>query len=341
MPEKPRILVARTDRIGDVVLSLPVFTSIRAAYPGAHICALTRDYTRGLLENRPDIDEVISFDSPNNHIPNREFFRLAADLRRKKFDAAIALFSNFSVAALLAASGIPVRIGPASKLAQFFLTHRLAQRRSKSARHEADHNLDLLKPTGIHPVREASIKIPKAARHPFRKTHGKPLIGIHPGNGGSARNWPEKNYSRLISELSAQEADVAVTGSPAENAMVERIVKEAGAAVQTYIGEGDLMELAAALSQLDVLIAPSTGPLHIASATGTPVVGIYCPIRVCLPQRWGPIGADDTALVPDVPPCERCEGEKCSEWDCMEKITVGRVKEAALARTGAPVKNPA
>jgi len=66
LPENPRILVARTDRIGDVVLSLPVFASLRAAFPDAFIGALTRNYTRDLLVGREDVNRIFSFDAPDS-----------------------------------------------------------------------------------------------------------------------------------------------------------------------------------------------------------------------------------------------------------------------------------
>lgn len=332
LPAHPRVLVVRTDRIGDVVLSLPVFASIRAAYPGGRIIALTREYTRPLLEDRDDVDDVISFDAETSHVPRSAFMGLLARLRRERLDAAVALFSNFSVAALLFAAGIPVRVGPASKAAQVFFTHRIRQRRSKLLRHEADHNLDLLAPLGIAPVRRARITPPPPPGG-LEKRCDRPLVGIHPGHGGSARSWPVKNWAALADALSASGADVVVTGSPAERELAESVARRAGAPVRVYIGEGGLMELAAALSALDVFAASSTGPLHIASAVGTPVVGIYCPIFVCLPQRWGPIGENDTALTPDVSPCERCSGEACEYWDCMERIGVERVRDEVLSRT--------
>lgn len=330
-------MVARTDRIGDVVLSLPVFASIRAACPEGRIIALTREYTRPLLEGRDDVDEVISFDSETSHIPLGAFTGLLSRLRREKFDAAVALFSNFSVAALLFAAGIPVRVGPASKAAQVFFTHRVKQRRSKLLRHEADHNLGLLAPLEIAPVRRAQMTPPPPPAG-FEKMEGRPLVGIHPGHGGSARGWPVKNWAALAAGLHASGAEVVVTGSPAERELAESVARRAGAPVRVYTGEGGLMELAAALSALDVFAASSTGPLHIASTVGTPVVGIYCPIFVCLPQRWGPIGENDTALTPDVPPCERCSGEECEYWDCMERIGVERVLDEILSKARPPVR---
>jgi ADP-heptose:LPS heptosyltransferase len=337
LPERARILVARTDRIGDLVLSLPVFTSLKSAFPRSSICALVRNQTAELLAGRPDVDDVISFDSDTARIPWGEFKRLLPEIVKRKFDAAVILFSNFSVTALAAVAGIPVRVGPATKIAQALLTHRVRQRRSKTLRHETDHNLDISTVLGAPPIRVAFIAPPSPPMVRLAKADGRPLVGVHPGSGGSARNWPEKRYVELIRELTGAGCDVVVTGSTAEKELVERVIRSSGALASPHIGNGKLMELASALSQMDVFVAGSTGPLHMASALGTPVVGIYCPIFVCLPQRWGPIGPKDTALVPNVAACAKCVMEKCPHYDCMEMISVGLVRDSVMGKTGVTV----
>lgn len=331
-------MVARTDRIGDMALSLPVFTSLKSAFPRSRICALTRSATAELLEGRPDVDDIIAFDSDTPRIPWGEFKRLLPEIRKRKFDAAVILFSNFSVTALTALAGIPLRVGPATKIAQVFLTHSARQRRSKTTRHETDHNLDLLSVFGVPPIRVAFITPPHPRVVNLAKVDGRPLIGVHPGSGGSSRNWPEERYVELVRELSGAGCDVVVTGSAAEKDIVERVIRLSGGQAASYVGSGRLMELASVLSQLDAFVASSTGPLHMASAVGTPVVGIYCPIFVCLPQRWGPIGPRDTALVPNVPSCARCVMDKCPHYDCMNMISVQLVRDSVLSKTGSTVE---
>ncbi|MDH5638723.1 MAG: glycosyltransferase family 9 protein [Nitrospinota bacterium] len=340
LPENPAILVVRTDRIGDMVLSLPVFASIRKAWPAARVTVLARDYTSQLIEGREDVDEVISFSSSGAHVPAGMILPLASRLREKKFDAAILLYLKSSVAITLALARIPVRIGPATKLAQLALTHRIPQRRSQGLKNEADYNLDLLAPLGIEPVREAKIHVDPNAPKVFQKNGGRPLVGVHPGSGGSARNWPKSNWVELIRALSRAGYDIALTGAAHERDMVEGIKEASGERAQVYIGQNGLKALAEALAQLDVFVGPSTGPLHMASAAGTPVVGIYCPIRVCLPVRWGPIGPGGSAVAPDVPPCEYCLGADCPHFDCMEKITPDMIVDQVAIKIRSATLNP-
>lgn len=324
--------MARTDRIGDMVLSLPVFASLRKAHPRAHIAALARDYTRELLEDRDDVDEIIAFSSPGAHVPTGQIWPLAARLRAERFDAAILLYLKSSVAMTVALARIPVRIGPATKAVQALLTHRVSQRRSKSLINEADHNLALLSPLGIEPLREAKIPVDSTVHGHFVKRGDRPLVGLHPGHGGSARTWPQAMWENLARAMDEAGFDVAVTGAAGERDLVEQVAKAAGGGAQKYVGDEGLKQLARVLSDLDALVAHSTGPLHMASAVGVPVVGIYCPIFVCLPERWGPIGPGGGAVRPDTPPCDYCSGRDCSYFDCMESITVDQVMGEVRAR---------
>jgi ADP-heptose:LPS heptosyltransferase len=122
--------------------------------------------------------------------------------------------------------------------------------------------------------------------------------------------------------------NVVITGAPAERELVQRIAHLSQRHPATYIGANGLPELIALLASFDGFVASSTGPLHIASATGTPVVGLYSPIFVNLPDRWGPIGDRDQAIAPDVPPCDRCVKQECLHYDCMASITVDAVVAA-------------
>ncbi|HJM82339.1 MAG TPA: glycosyltransferase family 9 protein [Nitrospinota bacterium] len=328
--EKPRILVVRTDRIGDLTLSLPVFTSLRATFPKAHICALTRKYTSEILQNRADIDQTITFDSDKSNIPVGQFCNVVSLIRRGKFDVGIALYLNNSIALALLIAGIPIRIGPATKLAQIGLNHKIKQRRSKSNRHEADHNLDLLKPLGAEIIRESKVYIPDSTPLLLGAKNGKPRVGIHPGHGGSSLNWPKRYYGQLIGILEKSGLDVYLTGSENEQDLLEEIALASGGKPKTYVGTNGIMELAKVLSELDVFVASSTGPLHLASAVGTPVVGIYCPIYVCLPERWGPIGKHDTAIRPMMEPCKVCNS--ICNVDCMATIDIEQVRIAILSK---------
>lgn len=315
-----RILVVRTDRIGDVILSTPVFTSIRRARPDWKITALVRPLVAPLLNGHPDIDEVMTL-ATDEKPSFANTGGLAGTLAGKRFDIALHLYSDFWISLAAWRAGIATRIGPASKLARIFYTTAVPQSRSKGEGHEADYNLALLAPLGIPPVRTSSIApvpadivFPPGLFDPARKN-----VGVYPGMGGSARNWKPEKYARLIGLLSREGMNVILVQGAADSEMVAAVESNCAEKPKKYAATR-LMELAALIKKLDCFVAPSTGPLHIATAVGIPAVGIYCPIRVCLPRRWGPIGARDIALMPDVPVCERCTADECRHYDCMDTL---------------------
>lgn len=332
LPDNARILVIRPDRIGDVVLSTPVLVSLRAARPGWQIAMLVRPMIAPLLEGHPAIDELLTLETNDKPSWNNTA-ALADTMRNKKFDAALHLYSDFWISLAVWRAGVPVRVGPASKLARIFYNTALPQRRSRGERHEADYNLDLLAPLGIPPLRETMLPVTPGAIgaaagliDPSRKN-----IGVFPGMGGSARNWKPERYARLIDILSADGNNVILMGGAADAKTVEAVAAGCASTPKRFAGTS-IKELAAFIQKLDLFVAPSTGPLHIAGAVGTPAVGIYCPIRVCLPRRWGPIGTGDTALCPAVPVCETCVNERCPYWDCMDRLTTDDVAAAVKER---------
>ena len=355
-----KILITRTDRIGDVVLSTPVFISLKKSFPSVSISVLVRPYTKEIVTDNPNLDEVIIYDPEGEHKTIGGLLKLAKEIEKKNFDTALILFLDFKVGLLTYLSKIPKRIGPGTKLAQIFLTDRIKQHRSKVDKHETDYNLELAEILGAKPIRQSEIYIPyeitKRIDNFFssivnrQSSISNPIVGIHPGSGGSARNWRHERYAELADKIIDKTgAVIFVTGGPGEEELVDRIINSVkipplhpplfkggqggvkGKAFK-YISYGGLKELAAVIERFNVLVGPSTGPIHIATAVGTPVVSIYCPIFVCQPKRWGPIGKNDIAIVPDVPFCERCVFEDCKYYDCMDRISVDRVFEEVEKR---------
>ncbi len=326
-----KILIIRPDRIGDVVLSTPVLTSIRRARPGWKISVLVKPLVAPLLEGHPDVDEVMRLDTSEK--PSFCNTRgLAGRIRSGGFDAAIHLFSDFWISLAVWRAGVPWVAGPASKIAAIFYDKRVVQNRSKGGRHEADHNLDLLAPLGIPPIRKTSVAAKEGfAPPPGLLAVGKRSVGVFPGMGGSARNWKPANFARLADILAGEGMNVILICGPGGEPLLSEVWSLTKSAPARFVCPG-LKELASFIKMLDCFVAPSTGPLHMATAVATPAVGIYCPIRVCLPERWGPIGEKDAALRPDVPVCEKCVPARCEQYDCMDKLEPERVAAAVRER---------
>lgn len=345
-----RILVVRTDRIGDVILSTPVLEGLREQFPKAYIAMLVQPSVVELVAGNPCLDEVIIDDRDGQHRGIGGFLQLVESVRDKGFEVALVLHSTFRVALLSLLAGIPCRIGPASRIYALFLYNRpLFQHRSRVEKHEADYNLDLAEALGVErknrrtfiPLSEGDRRSAREFLRVRRKNGGSPLVIVHPGMGGSAKNWRADNYARLIEVLAyGLGMEIFLIGSEGDRWLVERVISKVNKGrVTPVVGGLGLRQLAALIAEVDLFIGPSTGPMHIAGAVGTPVVALFSPVRVQSACRWGPYHALATVLTPQVE-CQAhhgCIGEKCEYYDCMDLITPQQVAEEAnrLLNSGA------
>jgi heptosyltransferase-2 len=261
------------------------------------------------------------------------------ELRRARFDAAVVAFPRFRIALLLCLAGIPVRVGTGYRWYSLLFNKKIFEHRRTVEKHEAEYNLSLLKGLGCSVSSNLEVKIvisvqerKKAAdiRQSLGISDSDRLVLLHPGSGGSARDWKPENFSLLAAELKKHGFCVVITGGKAETHLVQSVAQEAGEGVQSFVSNLRLKEFAAFVQTAKLFVANSTGPLHIAAAVQTPVIGFYAPVRVMSPERWGPLTDKKVIFVPDPAQCPRCKGGDCRGNQCMEQITVQQVLEASL-----------
>jgi heptosyltransferase-3 len=322
------ILVVRTDRIGDVILTLPTVEALKSNFPDARVAMLVSSYTSGLLSG---IADTVLYDRENKRRP---FFEIRHDLRSQRFDAAIVAYPRFRIALLLLFAGIPIRIGSGYRWYSFLFNRRVYEHRKTAEKHEAEYNLSLIRELGcIIPANlEVRINIDvrdKQTAKEIRSSLGIPANGrlaiLHPGSGGSARDWKPEHFSSLASGLRQSGFYVVITGAKWESDAVNRVASDAGEGVKSFISDLSLKEFGAFIKTANIFISNSTGPLHIAAAVGTPVIGFYPPVRVMSPVRWGPLTEKKFIFVPDPVKCPHCKGRRCRGNDCMDQIEVSQV----------------
>ena len=336
-PKEPsHILVARTDKIGDLLLSLPAFHALKQAFPNARLTALVSSYTREIVEGHSDVDQVETYD------PDESAIDLGRRFKKLGVDTFIALYPRPKLALAAWLEDIPIRIGTAYRWYSFLFNQRVWVHRSKSERHEAEYNLDLVK--ALDPAAAAGpipFSIGEAERD-FAKDllkerglePGTPYIVVHPGHKGSALNWNPRLYGQAITQL-AQRKDlrVVITAGPEETALVSRVTSFYGNIPSEdkpvlLIGECGLRQLAAVYEGAACFLSGSTGTMHLAAAVGTPTVSLFCPIPETTPVRWGPWGNQATVLMPRDLKCPDCQVGRCSKHDPMDAITVEEVIQA-------------
>lgn len=340
-----KVLIARTDRLGDVVLSLPVFAAGRAARPDWEFHALVAPACAPLVENDPAVAAVWTWSEAAGAAADAA---LVERLRAECFDAAVILHFRAPLARLLRRAGIRRLHGPWSKPASWLLLDRGTwQRRSRGGSHELEFNLDLLgrlPGLGAHPATDPVLHLAAAQAaigREFRARHaaGERVIAfVHPGSGGSALDWPPSRFAAVANALAALPGwRVFVTGQGADGPAV-LAMRAAGLdpRVGILLDRYALREFLGVLSAGDVFVGPSTGPLHLAGALGLGVVGLYPPVLAMSPRRWGPRARWRRVLVPAVecPGRHACRLERCPLHNCLENLDAPAVVAAARAVVG-------
>jgi len=331
---KERFLVIRTDRVGDVILSTPVLESIKTRFPESHLVMMVSSYAADVVKGNPNLDDVIIDDHENRHKGIKGFLMLLKEIRGSRFDAGVLLRPTFRLALLLFLAGIRYRVGTGYRFYQMLFNRKVYVHRKMNLRHEADYNLDLLKPLGIRPDKTVprvylSPEEESFARQVWRKFEITPedtVVVIHPGSGNSALNLPEKRFAQVADQLVEElDAKIVLTGTKGEKGLIDIISRNMQHEVVDLTGRTSLRQLAAVLENADVVVSNSTGPMHLAAAVETPTVAIFCPIFAAGPIRWGPYGEGHEVVLPPVPVCFKCKPKSCPHYDCMDKIKAGDV----------------
>lgn len=333
--EFENVLIVRTDRIGDVVLTLPMVPALHAKFPGRRISMLLRSYTQELVDGFAGLDSILTYDDSGKPKP---YSALVSELRQRRFDLVFVVHPTFRLALLMFLARIPIRVGTGYRWYSFLFNRRVFEHRKTAEKHEAEYNLSLLRAVGcdVRGVPSISLGISEDARDAAAQgarrvgtQMSSKLVVLHPGSGGSARDWSARNFGDLARALTKDGFSVTVTGSSSERSLVDEVVRMSGGTATALAGIFSLKELAAFISSARLFVSNSTGPLHIAAVVGAPVIAFYPPIRECSPLRWGPLTDKKTVFVADNGLCERCKGGPCQGNDCMDQITVDRVLEAA------------
>lgn len=297
-----KILISRTDGIGDLLLTTPMISEVKAKYPDSKITVLVSGYAAQLLLNNPDVDETIIYDSKDQE-------SLLKRLRAEKFDIVIAAYPRPELAWIFFRAGIPQRYGTASRWYSIFYNKPVLMSRKKSEKSEADYNImtagTLL--DKVSAVKEyyyiTEDEKQKGLGYIGQKKMAPGFIIIHPGSKGSAWNLSEAAYAKLVEELLAEGYQVLLTGGKSEKAMLLRIKDSVKSGHLLFImgEELTMREFAGIISHAAVLISGSTGPMHIAAALGVKTLSFFPPDKIAAmkPMRWAALGNIQVIMQPD------------------------------------------
>jgi len=338
LDEFKRILIVRTDRIGDVLLSTPVIKALRKKNPDSYIAMMVSPGTKDIVEGNPYLDEVIIYDKDAKHKGWLKTLKFAKNLKKKGFDIAIILHPTNRVHLVTYLAGIPRRLGYDRKLG-FLLTDKIPHAKQLGLKHESEYNFDLLKFIGIEahdsdlfmPIKdESELSVKKMFEGSGIKKNDR-MLAIHPCASCPSKIWPAERFAQAADILAQKYGlKIVVIAGPKDIARAQDVIKNMRSTVVDLSGKISVSQLASVLKSCVLFISNDSGPVHMASALGIPVISIFGRSQPGLsPKRWGPTGKKSKVLHKQVG-CIECLAHNCQkEFACLKAITVQEVVSTA------------
>lgn len=321
-----KIVISRTDSIGDVILTLPLAGILKEKYPKAKIVFLGNTYTKPIIACSEHVDEIWEWAVITKLSYNEQLKWMQA----QEVDTFIHVFPRKEIARLAKKANIETRIGTGHRSFHIMSCNKLINfSRKRSDLHEAQLNVKLLAPLGIkksYSLDELNAyvgftKIPELPESLGKLTDtDKKKIVLHPKSQGSAVEWGVTNFMNLAKTLDSNTHEVFITGTEKESEFFrDKIPNQDN--IHDLSGKLSLSELVSFISKSDCLVAASTGPLHIAGICNIRAVGLFQEKKPIHSGRWQPLGKEVVIL----------KSEKILDPTQPLKIEVRDVEKAILA----------
>jgi ADP-heptose:LPS heptosyltransferase len=326
---RPRIIVSRTDRIGDVVLTLPL-CGLLAEELGAEVMFLGRGYTTPVLEACAAVGKILDWDSVGSAGDDAQ----AAFLRDTGADTILHVWPRPDIARAARRAGIRRRIGTTHRLYHWWTCNALVcLGRRGSDLHEAQLNVrlagTLLRGTDytlsdLAAFGRLTPRVPVPERATRLIAPDRINIAFQVKTRGSSREWPLERWRELIRLLDGSRYRIGVIGTAEERELIAELLVDPPPHVVDMTGL-DLRELIATLARMDGIVSCSTGPLQVGAALSIHALGLVPPTRPIHPGRYAPLGARAEYVTPPAQ-CDACVAgrEPCT---CMSAISARDVAD--------------
>ena len=333
------ILIVRLGALGDIVHALPVAAALRARFSYARIDWVVDERHQELLELVPVVDRRIVLQTRSASL-RRRVMALRRTLTRESYDIAI------DVQGLLK-SAVVARLSGARRILGFTPAH-LRERAARvfytethdpgDAVHVIEKNLSLAASLGADgsriraPLGVSASPALDAVRQRHSVSGGTPFVVLNPGAAWPNKRWPPDRFGAVAQWLRrARGLSSVVTWGPGDETIAAAVVDGSAGAAE-LAPPTSIADLVAIVREATLMVSGDTGPVHLAAAVGTPIVGIYGPTD---PARNGPWSADDVT-VSRFAACGCHHQRRCrvARW-CLEDISVDDVIAAITRRIGA------
>ncbi len=330
-----RLLVRSTNWIGDAVMTTPAVRAIRRNFPAAEISLLVKPWVAPVFAHSPHVDRLISFEDPGPHKGVAGRLRLARDLRRERFDAAILLQNAFEAALVCFLAGIPVRVGFDTDGRRLLLTHPVRLAPSVKKIHQSAYYLHMLQGAGLATWgRRLEVSIggrdrKRAADRLSELPADGPRVGINPSaTFGPAKQWPPDRFAGLADRLAADyRAKILLFGGPGDARLGAQIAGMIKGRCLDLTARTDLGEAMALIEACDLFVTNDSGLMHVAAALQVPVIAVFGSTN---PVTTGPYSPRSRVIRKPLP-CSPCLKPECPEGHlrCMAAVDVETVAAAA------------
>ncbi len=342
-----RVLVIRRGGIGDIILATPALRLLAAKLPNARIDMLVQQGATEAASGLPYLNEVYEVDTRSNPVSLYRLRQLALRLRGSRYD----LIVNYQPGAktrFLASFGKP-------RFVLEFQKDRSIQPGTGRVRHAIDDFVQTLIPLdpGVFYDRSLDFAVPDAARarvadllsaqgYLLGKSR-QSLVVVNPTARRVVNRWPLDRWAKLIDGLCKGESHrVVIIGAGRDLPLVSRVRKMCGHwnRVIDLSGMVSLKELGALLEHADAFVTADTGPMHVGSAVGAPII---CLSGAADPHRTGPSASNSLILIDRSLPCVPCQNKRCRYSRlprCMEAISADQVLTATRRMAGASTLFP-
>jgi heptosyltransferase-2 len=334
-PAVPNVLAVRFSSIGDVLLITPLLRAIRHRHPEARITVLTKSAHAPLVDDNPNVDEVIALELGES-LP-----AVAARIRSAGYTHLLDLHDNLRSRVLRALAPGPWRGYPMYRAARALLIHgkrdRYPVRRPVAERYfAAARGLDV-HPDGEPPDFFIGPKATEEAAGWLQHTRlgvTRPLVAVAPGAAHATKRWPTEHWRTLVGRIVGAGMDVVVVGGPADQAIADEVAAGNDERSRSAAGLFGLQATGALLRRAKALVSGDTGVMHMATGVGTPVVALFGPTV----EAFGffPYTRRAEVVQLDLPcrPCSSHGGPVCplGHHHCLELVAPDAVY-AALCRS--------
>ncbi len=346
--EYKNILIIKMSSLGDILHALPFAAALRERFPQAKISWLVHPQFAGFIPEAPYIDEVLYFDKAAMKRMSwgerwRYLQKIRQELRKKKFDLVVDLQGLLKSGLMAFFTNCPTKIGYGEMREGSGLVSKAIVGKHIND-HVIERYLDVARYLGAK-VEKVNFPLPSLAEAEEKiRTKlsasglAKPLdiksrlganglyryVVLVPGARWETKAWPVEYFAQVAAQMLRQGYYVVLAGGKNEATLGQQITnllaKPSG--LVNLMGQTDLKELAVLIKNCAFYLSGDTGPLHMASAYGKPLVALYGPTK---PERTGPYGNSSATVVVAQMPCAGCLKKHCDKWECMHSITPDQV----------------